>query len=165
MILISSCLLGFNTKYDGKSNFNEIAAKYTHMGRFIPACPEQLGGLPTPRHPCEIISGTGLEVLLNYGKVLTQEGTDHTSSYINGASEVLNMVRLFPVSAAILKERSPSCGVKEIYDGTFSHKLKHGLGVTTALLVKNKIQVYSEHDLTCELMEILIQRDIAIYSK
>ena len=156
MIIVSACLLGLNTKYDGTTNAHALIQKYSALGKFIPVCPEQLGGLPTPRAPVEIIEGTGQDVLL--GRCVAQGGQGEvvTPQFIQGATEVLKIVRMSKVSAAILKERSPSCGVNHIYDGTFSHTIKAGQGVTAAILKEHNIPIYSEEGLTeAQLVELL----------
>ncbi len=156
MILVSSCLLDIFSKYDGNSNACALLMEYSHLGKYIPVCPEQLGGLPTPRPPVEIIGGSGEDVLFNGNKALNEHGQDVTQQFIKGAGEVSKIARTFPVTAAILKERSPSCGSAIIYDGTFAHIIKPGQGVTAALLRKHKIPIYSETQLTRELLEKLL---------
>ena len=103
----------------------------------IPICPEQLGGLSTPREPSE----------QRGNKVITKSGKDVTENFVKGAKEVLKLARLFGIKEAILKQRSPSCGYGQIYDGTFSGTVIKGDGVTTALLKINGIKVISEEDL------------------
>lgn len=128
-----------------------------HLGKFIPACPEQLGGLSTPRPPAEIVVGSGEDVLNGKTKVITISGEDITMQFIKGAEETLKITNAFPIKAAILKERSPSCGVHQIYDGSFNNILKKGQGLTTAILKKENIPVYSEEELTKELLEELLK--------
>jgi uncharacterized protein YbbK (DUF523 family) len=156
MILVSSCLLGIFSKYDGGSNLQPLLAKYCHRGKFLPVCPEQLGGLPTPRRPVEIVDGCGEEVLAGTRKAISQDGTDVSEPFCRGAQEVAALAASFPVTAAILKERSPSCGVNRIYDGSFSHVVKPGRGVTASRLNMLNIPLYSEEDITekllCELL-------------
>jgi len=156
MILVSACLLGLNTKYNGESNAHSLIQRYSSSGKLIPVCPEQLGGLPTPREPVEIINGSGHEVLI--GRCLTQgeSGEVVISQFIKGANEVLKIAEMLNVTAAILKERSPSCGVNYIYDGSFAHRIIPGQGVTAALLREHKIPLYSEEDLTEELLKELL---------
>lgn len=156
MIIVSACLLGLNTKYDGTTNAHELIQKYSSLGKFIPVCPEQLGGLPTPRSPMEIVNGTGQDVLLGQCAVHGRQREVVTSKFVLGAKEVLKIVEMVTVTAAILKERSPSCGVNHIYDGSFSHLIKPGQGVTTAILKEQNIPVYSEEELSEErLLELL----------
>ncbi len=136
-IIVSACLLGICCRYDGKSKPNEKVVELVKQGRAIPVCPEQLGGLPTPR--------TGAERVGN--KVLTQDGIDVTAQYEKGAKEVLKIARLVGCKKTILKARSPSCGSNKIYDGTFSGTLTHGNGVCAELLKKNGIEVVSEEEI------------------
>ena len=133
-LLISACLLGTACRYDGKSKplpgLEQLLARY-HL---IPLCPEQLGGLPTPRVPAERI-GT---------QVRTADGRDVTAAYEAGAAETLRLAQLLGCTKALLKEKSPSCGSGRIYDGTFSGTLTAGCGVTTALLLAHGFSVYGE---------------------
>lgn len=152
MILVSACLLGLNTRYDGGENSHPLLKKYCKEGKFIPICPEQLGGMATPRPPAEIIGATGLQVLRGEALVRTKEGVDVTEFFLQGAREVEQLIELMPIKAAILKERSPSCGVRQIYDGTFANKKIEGMGVTAAVLSQQKIPLYSEEDITEELL-------------
>ncbi|KPU45015.1 hypothetical protein OXPF_14930 [Oxobacter pfennigii] len=156
MILVSSCLLGLDTKYNGTSNCNDLLLKYSHLEKYIPICPEQLGGLPTPREAAEIKAGTGEDVIKGHAKVITVKGEDCTYYFVKGAKEVLKLAKMLPVSAAILKEKSPSCGCNEIYDGTFANSLIRGAGVTAELLRQNGIRVYSENEVTDKLLQSLL---------
>ncbi len=135
-ILISGCLLGLSCRYDGKSKGldAEIIEKLKEKHTLIPACPEQLGGLSTPRNPSERIGD----------KVMMDSGADVTAEYRRGAEQTLMLAELFGCEAAILKERSPSCGCGEIYDGTFSGSLTAGDGVTAELFKAKGIPVYGE---------------------
>jgi len=137
--LISACLLGFNCRYNGTSSRTDEFKNLLDSGRLIPICPEVLGGLDTPRKPCEIIpqANSGL-------KIATKCGLDCTSEFQEGAQKVLEMAKICHVKKVILKANSPSCGSGSIYDGTFSGKLTEGYGVTSKLLVENDIQVYNE---------------------
>lgn len=159
MIIVSSCLLGIYAKYDGGSNAHELLGRYTRRGKYIPVCPEQLGGLPTPRQPVEIVSGNGQDVLAGVSMAVSKGGDDVSMHFVRGAREVAAIVRAFPVTAAILKERSPSCGVNLIYDGSFNHVTKTGQGVTAAILKQLNIPLYSEADLTEELLLKLLGDD------
>lgn len=103
----------------------------------IPVCPEQLGGLPTPRIPAERVKD----------RVITQVGVDVTKEYQIGAEEALKIAKLYNCKKAILKEKSPSCGCGKIYDGTFSRNLIVGNGVTAELLLKNGIEVFGESEI------------------
>lgn len=159
MIIVSACLLGLNTRYDGEANAHTLLQKYSVMGKFIPVCPEQLGGLPTPRVPVEIIDGTGQDVIAGLCAIQGERGEVVTTQFIQGAKEVLKIMKLFNVTAAILKERSPSCGVNYIYDGSFSHRKMPGQGVTAAMLKEHNIPIYSEEDLNEERLKELIGDD------
>lgn len=143
-ILISACLLGTACRYDGRRKAHPLAAVLAKRHQLVPVCPEQLGGLPTPRTPSERRGGS----------VVTAEGADVTEQYRRGAEEALRLCRLFDCEAAVLKERSPSCGAGEIYDGTFSGTLTAGWGITAELLAQNGIAVYGESRIG-ELLENL----------
>jgi uncharacterized protein YbbK (DUF523 family) len=136
-IICSACLLGIKCRYDGKSKPDEKVIELAKKETLIPVCPEQLGGLPTPREPAE----------QREGKVITKSGKDVTVNFVVGADQVLQLTKLFGVKEAILKQYSPSCGSGLINDGTFSGKIIPGDGVTTALLKANGIKVISEADL------------------
>lgn len=132
---VSACLLGVRCKYDGTSNYAEDAVKaLAERFTLIPVCPEQLGGLTTPRPPAEIIGE----------KVVSKEGLDLTPAFERGAEETLALFELFKVEAAILKEGSPSCGSSLIYDGTFSGTKIPGEGLAARKLRENGIPVISE---------------------
>jgi len=141
MILVSACLCGINCKYNGGSNLNEDILKLLAEGKAIPVCPEQLGGLTTPRSTKEIEGGTGADVLDGTARVRGSDGKDTTDSFIRGAREVLSIAKKANVNEAFLKARSPSCGAGHIYDGTFSGKVIEGNGVTAELLKRNGIKV------------------------
>ena len=136
-ILISACLLGAACRYDGGSK--PVLSVEALMGHYqlVPVCPEQLGGLPTPREPSERQGDL----------VVMKSGLDVTAQYQRGAEQALHLARVFGCKKAVLKERSPSCGSGEIYDGTFSGKLTPGDGVTAALFKKNGIEVFGESDI------------------
>ncbi|MGV8169602.1 MAG: DUF523 domain-containing protein [Candidatus Nanoarchaeia archaeon] len=147
MKLCSACLLGVKCRYDGKSKPNEKVIALSKKEVLIPICPEQLGGQATPRPNSEIKGGDGLSVLNGKAKVVEPDGNDVTKEFIEGAEEVLKIAKLYDIKEAILKQRSPSCGSGQNYDGTFTRTLIKGDGVTTALLKKNGIKVISEEDL------------------
>ena len=136
-LLISACLLGVPCRYDGKikpaAKIDALREKY----ELIPVCPEQLGGLPTPRTPSE----------RREDRVVMADGTDVTAQYQTGARSALELYRREGCIAAVLKERSPSCGSGEIYDGTFTHTILSGDGVTAELLKQSGIKVYGETEL------------------
>jgi uncharacterized protein YbbK (DUF523 family) len=148
VILVSGCLCGINCKYDGGNNLNEKVLKLLQEGKAIPVCPEQLGGQETPRAPHEIVEGDGAKVLEGIARVQgTEKIDDVTNEFIKGAFETLKIAKAVDAKVAILKARSPSCGKGIIYDGTFSGAKKSGNGVTTELLLKNNIKVYTEEEL------------------
>lgn len=154
MMLISSCLLGINCKYNGGNNLKPEFIKLMKEGKVIPICPEQLGGAPTPRVPCEIVGGNGYDVLNGKARVINKLGEDVTELFQSGAKEVLKIAANADITQAVLKERSPSCGVMKIYDGSFTGKTIWGIGVTAALLSSNGIKLYTEEkNLWCPLAE------------
>lgn len=159
MILVSSCLLGNNVKYNGGSNPCEIIIKHKDCGHFIPICPETFGKLPCPRPPAEIKNGTGSDVLGGKARILDKDGKDVTAEFKSGAEICVQLLTKHHITAAILKERSPSCGSKLIYDGTFSSSRIPGQGVTAALLTRAGVPIYSEEDMTEELLNTLIAKD------
>ncbi len=132
--------------WQGGANAREVFAELVRAHRAIPVCPEQLGGLPTPRPPAEIVGGTGEDVVDGRARVMTADGRDVTENFLRGAGEVLRLAELVRPDLVILKERSPSCGVREIYDGTFTRTLRAGCGVTTALLRRCGWQVISDEE-------------------
>lgn len=144
MIIISACLIGCNCRYDEKNNLYPHLAKLVQEGKAIPVCPEQLGGLPTPRPPAEIVGGEGKDVLTGKARVIDVNGNDVTAQFVKGARETLKIAQLIGATSAILKQRSPSCGSEEIYDGSFNKKRIKGRGVTAALLMENGIKVMDE---------------------
>lgn len=133
-LLISACLLGCRCRYDGASKAHPLAAALAERYELVPVCPEQLGGLATPRPPAE----------RRGEQVVTAAGTDVTEQYRRGAEEALGLCRFFGCQAAVLKERSPSCGHGQIYDGTFTGTLIPGDGVTAELLRADGAVVYGE---------------------
>lgn len=146
MILVSACLAGLDSKYNGKSNYNEYIERLVREGKAIMVCPEQMGGLPTPRDSCEIVCGVGGDVLEGKSKIIDSKGQNQTEKFLKGAEETLKVGRLYNIKKAILKSKSPSCGVGKIYDGTFSGKLTEGNGVTAELLVRNGFEVITEEE-------------------
>ena len=136
-ILISACLIGDKVKYDGKGNYNEKVKMLLEKYELVPFCPEVEGGLPTPRHPSE----------QRGEQVVNDLNEDVSDEFYRGADLALNICLYLKITKAILKERYPSCGVHSIYDGTFSHKVIPGMGVTAALLKRKGITVYSEDEI------------------
>ena len=142
MIIVSACLLGENCKYSGGNNKSENVIKYLEDKEYILVCPEQLGGLSTPRNPSEIITygnKDGNDVLSGCTKVLSNKGIDVTKNFIQGAEETLKIAKEHNAKTAILKAGSPSCGYKKIYDGSFLGNKIQGMGVTAAILNKENI--------------------------
>ena len=144
--LVSACLLGICTRYDGgccpASQLVELAAR----GLAVPVCPEVTGGLPIPRPPAEIVGGDGQAVLDGQARVLTIEGEDVTEGFLAGALQALETAQRLGIRQAVLKDDSPSCGCGRIYDGTFGGHLVPGQGVAAALLQRNGITVLSEEE-------------------
>ena len=138
-LLISACLMGFECKYCGGSNYigDEKFSKLKENYVLIPVCPESAGGLPTPRDPSERIGD----------KVMSSKGVDVTANYAKGAETALTLCQKYDCKKAVLKAKSPSCGRDIIYDGTFSGALTQRHGVTTELLLQNNIEVFSEKEL------------------
>lgn len=143
-LLISACLLGCPCRYDGGGQAHPDVLALADRHHLVPVCPEQLGGLPTPRPPAERLGG----------RVVTQAGTDVTAAYSRGGEAAVQLAELLRCEYAILKERSPSCGHGEIYDGTFTHTRIPGSGVAAARLAAHGLRVMGEsqaHLLTCVL--------------
>lgn len=135
-ILVSACLLGENCKYNGGNNLNQGVLEFIEGHEVIGVCPEQLGGLSTPRLPAEIVAGL----------VTNKEGVSVDNEFRKGAQEALAVALENKVDLAILQSRSPSCGVKEIYDGSFSGKKIKGQGVFAKLLSAREIKVLDAED-------------------
>lgn len=145
--LVSACLAGVCSRYDGSNNRHPAVEVLARARRAVPACPEQLGGLPTPRPPAEIVpGGSGSLVLEGKAAVCCAGGQDVTAAFLRGAEQMLLIARLYAPAAVILKEGSPSCGLRRIYDGSFQGRDKAGTGVTAALLLREGFTVYSEED-------------------
>lgn len=147
MIIISACLCGVDCKYSGKNNFNQRAYELFSSGSAMLVCPEQLGGLTTPRPPAEIKNGTAEDVLKRNAKVLNNLGVDVTEQFIKGAEETLKIAKALGCKEAILKAKSPSCGCGRVYNGSFDGTLIKGNGVTSQLLIDNGIEVKTEEDI------------------
>ncbi len=141
MYIVSACLAGVNCKYSGTNNENNDIVELVRQGKAIPVCPEQLGGLPTPRTCCEIVMDEE-----GNKKVLSKDGQDYTKEFIDGAEKTLAIAKIIGADEAILQPRSPSCGYGLIYDGTFSGNLIKGNGLTAELLMQHGIKVYMDYD-------------------
>ena len=140
-ILVSACLLGVNCRYDGGNSRDENAINRLKADELIPVCPEEAGGLSTPRPPVEIVGGDGNDVLNGKAKVMTVDGEDKTEEFLKGARHALELAQSQGATCVIFKAKSPSCGCGTIYDGSFSGTLISGDGVTTALLKRHGIEV------------------------
>lgn len=135
-ILVSACLIGEICRYDKKDLKNSSVLKLTKYYDLIPICPEISGGLKTPRRPSEIQGD----------KVVTDKGRDVTDNYHDGAYWASQIVRMYHIRLAIMKEKSPSCGVHSIYDGTFTGKLIEGSGITSRKLKSMGVKVINEDE-------------------
>lgn len=133
-ILVSACLLGMYCRYDGQEKINEDVVRLMEHHTLIPICPEQAGGMMTPRLPSERLGD----------RVVNRDHEDVTAYYEKGARQALKLAKLCHCECAVLKERSPSCGKERIYDGTFSGTIISGDGVTAALLTEHGIRVVGE---------------------
>lgn len=137
-ILVSACLLGENCKYNGTNNYNEKVAEYVKGHEVITVCPEVLGGLPVPRVPSEIVGGT----------VMNREGVSVDEEFRRGAAIALRQALEGQIDMAILQSRSPSCGVRQIYDGSFSGKLIEGQGIFAGLLKDAGIRLVDAEEIS-----------------
>ena len=136
-ILVSACLLGQNCKYNGGNNYSEKVIEYVKGHEVIPVCPEVAGELSTPRIPCEIVNGV----------VTNKNGESMDKEFRSGAELCLKKAMEENADLAILQSRSPSCGVKQIYDGSFSGKLVDGKGVFAKLLEENDVKVLDSEEI------------------
>lgn len=156
--MISACLIGVNCKYSGTNNLSSDVMNILDKYDFLPICPEQLGGLPTPREPSEIFNCSAAEVLDGMGKIVNNKGIDCTEGFIKGGKEILYIAKKFNIKYAILKANSPSCGNQKVYDGSFSGNLILGRGITAELLIRNGIKVYNEKELSKFQREYSVER-------
>ena len=136
-IMVSACLLGTNCKYSGGNNYNEKVIEFVKGHEVIPVCPETAGGLPTPRIPCEIVNG----------EVTNANGESKDKEFRAGAEKCLKLAKEKEIDLAILQSRSPSCGVNQIYDGTFSGTRIPGSGIFASLLKENGFKVIDLEDI------------------
>ena len=139
-ILVSACLLGQKCKYNGGDNYNETLLDFVRGHEAIPVCPELAGGLSVPRSPCEIVNGV----------VMNADGESVDRAFRSGAAQCVRQAKEQAVELAILQSRSPSCGVNQIYDGSFSGRLIDGSGIFASLLRENGIRVLDVEDLKNE---------------
>lgn len=142
VIIVSACLLGLKCRWDGRSCSQE--QQLMQGDDLIGVCPEQLGGLATPREPAQIVNGNGFDVLNKRARVINTSGIDVTSEFIRGAQAALKIARLNNADKIILKERSPSCAVHHLYQGK---TLIAGMGVTCALLTREGFTVLSSEEI------------------
>jgi uncharacterized protein YbbK (DUF523 family) len=144
MIAVSACLMGIPCRYNGLSVHCPQLKKCLGNLAVLPFCPEVMGGLTIPRFPAEILHGDGKAVLNRQAYVYDAQGNDVTGIFIKGAESTVKWLKSHNVKAAVLKEKSPSCGVYWIYDGTFTGKLREGCGVTTAMIKQHPIHIFTE---------------------
>ena len=133
-LLVSACLMGLCTRYDGQACPSAQVLALSNRYTLIPVCPEQLGELPTPRNPCEI----------RQGRVVSKSGKDMTGAYMKGAEQALLAYRMTNCEAAVLKRMSPSCGRDRVYDGNFTNTIVPGNGLLAGLLMDEGIPVFGE---------------------
>ena len=143
-VLVSACLLGLDCRYDGRDNRHKGVEALPERCEVIPVCPEQLGGLPTPRTPAERLGG----------KVVSRDGADVTAAFLRGAEQACRLAALFGARYALLKANSPSCGSGRIYDGSFSGRLVPGEGVAASALRKMGVTVYDETQIDALLRKL-----------
>ncbi|PLX82056.1 MAG: DUF523 domain-containing protein [Desulfuromonas sp.] len=145
-ILVSACLLGLLTRYDGVDKTNTGVRDFLDRHNLLPVpiCPEQLGGMPTPRPATEFSCGDGEAILDRVCRLQNRCGDDVTDSFIRGASQSVGIARLCGTRKALLKERSPSCGVRQVYR---NRKIVPGRGVTAALLAREGLTLLTEEDI------------------
>ena len=136
-VAVSACLVGKNTKYNGKNNYNEAVMKYLLDKEYVTICPEVIGGLPTPRVPSE----------RKGNKVINKMGEDVTINFFDGTQKEIEKLLKENINIIIVKEKSPSCGYKQIYDGTFTNTLTEGNGVFVDLALQNGFIIYTEKDI------------------
>ena len=144
MILVSACLAGVKTRYDGEDRLNEKIRALVVSGKAIPLCPEVMGGRGIPRESVEITGGSGEQVLEGAARVVDKKGADHTGEILLGVWEFVRAAKSMGVTKVILKTKSPTCGYKKIYDGTFTGKMINGNGVLSAALEKESIKICTE---------------------
>lgn len=147
VIAISACLMGSKCRYNGSSALNNELFELVKNRSVLLFCPELLANLPTPRAPVEIVGGNGYDVIKGQAMVMDKDGINMTEAFMGGAQRAVDLFKKHTVSAVILKERSPSCGINEIYDGRFLRTLVKGCGVLTALLLHNGFKIFSDEEL------------------
>lgn len=158
-ILVSACLLGQKVRYDGaaKSMLDQQLEALKALAELHPFCPEVAGGLPTPRPPAEIQPGHhGTDILSGHGKVLELGGGDVTGAFLTGAQKALGMVRRYGCDIALMTERSPSCGVLQLYSGEHDGQLRSGVGVTSAALRQAGVTIYGSDQIDRLLRDLRV---------
>lgn len=152
MYIVSACLAGVKCRYDGNDSRMDQVVEMVRRGIALPLCPEMLGGLPSPRACCEIITNEeGKE------RVITEEGEDLTDLFLSGAEKACEIAGIIGARSAILKFRSPSCGYGIIYDGTFTGARKEGKGIAASMLEKSGIRIITENQV--ELIDEIISSE------
>ena len=157
-ILVSACLLGLDCRYNGLCKKNSSVLNFLQEGHYtiIPICPEQLAGLPTPRPTTQFASGNGATILSGEGQLLSANRVRMNETFIKGANQVLAIARMNHCNLAIMKERSPSCGVHQI---SLNDQIVSGSGVTTALLKQNRISVFNEDEIESIQAQSVVEKD------
>ena len=140
-VLACACLAGIPCRYDGRSRPDPEIVAMAAAGKALLACPECLGGLEIPREPSEIVGGTGTDVLDGRARVMSESGRDVTGAYLAGAEAFADIAAAEQVGEVVLKAKSPSCGLTQIYDGTHTGTLRGGMGVAAALLTRRGVRV------------------------
>ena len=155
-IIVSACLMGETVRYDGNrlAVLPPLPGEWGRRGRVVSFCAEVAGGLPVPRPPAELTGCSGEDVLAGAGRVVNVERDDVTDAFLAGARAALDATRRHGVVAALLKDGSPSCGCRRIYDGSFAGVRRPGRGVTAALLAEHGVAVFSEEEVN-ELIAFL----------
>ncbi len=140
-IIVSACLAGVPCRYNGQAHTNQRVCELVKQGIALPVCPEQLGGLPTPRPACELVfcGKRGY-------RILTAKGVDYTKNFLSGAEEALKLAKLFKARVAILKSLSPSCGCGSVYNGHFQKMVTEGWGVFANLLREHDFTLHTDED-------------------
>ena len=160
VILVSACLCGVNCRHDGNMIDNQLLKKLVAQKKAIPLCPEMLGGRGVPRYPAEIVGGSAEDVINGRAKIKDRMGKDVTNETIAGVLYVVAAVKRMGIKNAILKTKSPTCGMGKIFDGSFSGKLIDGDGILTAALIKEGIKIYTENDCSTLVKELLEENDV-----
>jgi len=147
MMIVSACLVGERCRYDGKGydHYPDLR-RLVQEGKAIAVCPEELGGLSTPRPPAELQGGDGEAAWRGEARLTTNEGTDVTEAFLKGAEATARIAAECGATMAVLKARSPSCGCQGIYDGSFTGRIVPGMGVTAACLKELGLDVFSEEN-------------------